>query len=103
MRIRERLEKLLDEGFDASKDFLDKAKEKTKDMGEKGVRKMEVMRLEHQAEKLFAQLGTKVFEIFVEKKQETISQNTASIKSLMQQLVDIDKKIEDKEKRIADL
>ena len=34
MKIRERLEKFLDEGMEASKEFLQKAKETTKDMGE---------------------------------------------------------------------
>ena len=97
MGIRDRLAKALDEGLDASKDFLQKAKEKAQDLGEKGSHKLEIMKLEHQAEKKFALLGTNVFETLVEKNQETVSKGTPAIKALIQDLIEIEKKIDEHE------
>ena len=97
MGIRERLEKVIDDGLDASKDFLKKAKDKAQDLGEKGSHKLEIMKLEHQAEKKFALLGANVFETLVEKKQETVSKSTPVMKALIQDLIEIEKKIDEYE------
>ena len=97
MGIRERLEKVIDDGLDASKDFLKKAKDKAQDLGEKGSHKLEIMKLEHQAEKKFALLGANVFETLVEKKQDTVSKSTPVMKALIQDLIEIEKKIDEYE------
>ena len=42
MKFRERMEKIFKEGIETSKDVLEKAKEKTKEAGEKGALKIKI-------------------------------------------------------------
>jgi hypothetical protein len=97
MGFFERSKKLINEGMMSTKDVLDKAKEKTKELGEKGVAKFEIMQLEKQAEKRFAEIGRHVYEVLIKEGQQTISKGTAEIKRLLQEIEELENTIDEKE------
>ena len=79
---------------------LEKAGEKTKELGEKGVAKFEISQLERQAEKRFAQIGRHVYEVLVKEGQQTISAGTTEIKKLLNEVDEIEKMIDEKEDQL---
>jgi hypothetical protein len=98
MSFWDRSKNLLNQGVMSSREIFEKAREKTKELGEKGVTKFEIAQLEKQAEKRFAQIGRKVYEILVKESQQTVSRGTVEIKKLLQEVGDIEKTIDEKEK-----
>ncbi len=103
MSFRERMEKFLQKSVETSKEVLGKAKEKTREAGEKGALKIKIKKLENQAEKKLTMLGSKVYELLVEKGQSTISKGTADIKPLLSEIGDLEKDIEENEKQLKKL
>jgi hypothetical protein len=84
----------------STREVLDKAKDKTKELGEKGVVKFEIMQLEKQAEKRFAEIGRHVYEVLVKEGQQTISKGTTEIKATLQEKEEIERAIDDREKEL---
>ena len=103
MGFRERMQDTISQGLKASRDLFDKAKDKAKDLGEKGVLKIEITQLENQAEKLLAKLGSAVFVTLVEEGHNTVSQNTPEVKELLSEISDVRKRIEAKEKALKEI
>lgn len=97
MAFWDKMKKVVKEGLMTSKEVLEKAKDKTKELGEKGATKFELMQLEKQAEKRFCQIGTHVYEVLVKEGQQTISKGTPEIKKLLQEIEEIEKNIDKKE------
>ena len=97
MSFLKRMEEIIDKGVSTSKEVLGKAKVKTKELGEKGTLKVKIMQLEKQAEKNFAKLGTKVYEILVIMEKNTVSKSTPDIKAIIQDITQIEKKIDENE------
>jgi hypothetical protein len=100
MGFWERSKDLLGQGLMSTKEILEKAGEKTKDLGEKGVIKFEIAQLEKQAEKRFAQIGRHVYEVLVKEGQQTISAGTTEIKKLLNEADEIEKTIDEKEEKL---
>ena len=102
MGFKERMQETINQGLKSSRELFDKAKEKAKDIGEKGVLKLEISQLESQAEKLLARLGTTVYQVMVEEGQNTISHSTASVKELLADISDVRSRIEEKENQLKE-
>ena len=102
MGFKDRMQETINQGLKSSRELFDKAKEKAKDIGEKGVLKLEISQLESQAEKLLARLGATVYQVMVEESQNTISHSTASVKELLADISDIKNRIEEKEKLLKE-
>ena len=100
MAFWDKMKKAVKEGLMTSKDVLEKAKDKTKELGEKGATKFEIMQLEKQAEKRLCQIGTQVYEVLVKEGQQTISKGTPEIKKLLQEIENIEKNIDKKEEEL---
>jgi hypothetical protein len=96
MDFWERTRQTLNKGLDNSKDLFSKARERAKDLSEKGILKFEIMQLENQAEKLIGKIGTRTYEALVKEGQNTVSQNTSGIKELILEVEDVRKRIEEK-------
>ena len=103
MSFWERMQQVIDQGIETSKDVLNKAKEKAKDLGEMGILKYDIMKLEKQAERDFLLLGSKVFELFVEKKEETIQRDNEDINDVIDDIISIQKKIDEKEEELKNI
>jgi len=102
MTFTDKMKQLVEHGVSASKDIVVKAGSKAQDLGEKGVRKFEILQLEGQVKKLIAQLGAEVYATFAEKDQLHISRDNPVIHSLMQQIADLKRIIEKREKELED-
>jgi heme oxygenase len=100
MGFWERSKDLLSQGVLSTKEIFEKATEKSKELGEKGVAKFEIAQLEKQAEKRFAQIGRHVYEVLVKEGQQTISDGTTEIKNLLQEVDEIEKTIDEKEEKL---
>lgn len=100
MGFWERSKDLLNQGVLSTKEIFEKATEKSKELGEKGVAKFEIAQLEKQAEKRFAQIGRHVYEVLVKEGQQTISDGTTEIKNLLQEVDEIEKTIDEKEEKL---
>lgn len=100
MGFWERSKGLVSQGVLSTKEIFEKAKEKSKELGEKGVAKFEIAQLENQAEKRFAQIGRHVYEVLVKDGQQTISSGTTEIKKLLQDVDEIEKTIDEKEEQL---
>ncbi len=98
MGFWERMEETINQGIRSSKEILGKAREKAKDLGEKGVLKFEIMQLEKQAEKKLARLGARVYEKLEIKNQATVSREI--LKDLLQDILDLKHRIEEKEESL---
>jgi hypothetical protein len=99
MGFRERMDEIINQGVSSSRDLLDKAKEKAKDLGERGILKYELLQLEKQAEKLLAKLGGRVYEKLVSKDQATVSRE--AVRDLLADLSDLKQRIEEKEELLS--
>ena len=100
MGFWERSKALLNQGVLSTKEILEKATEKSMELGEKGVAKFEIAQLENQAEKRFAQIGRHVYQVLVKEGQQTISDGTTEIKKLLQDVDEIEKTIDEKEEKL---
>ncbi|MFW6139357.1 MAG: hypothetical protein ACOC7U_09300 [Spirochaetota bacterium] len=97
MGFLDRIREAVNQGLLTSREVFEKAGEKTKELGEKGAVRFELMQLENQAHKRFAKIGTRVYEILVKKGRNTVSKSTPEIKALLQEIEELEKKIEQKE------
>ena len=86
MSFAERMKDMIDKGLVASRDFAKKAGEKAKELGEKGVLKLEIAQLESRAEKLVAKLGAEVYASMVDRNVATVSRDTAAISSILKEI-----------------
>jgi len=103
MGFWERMEEIINKGITTTRDVLDKARDKTKELGEKGSLKFQMMQLESQAEKRFAQLGSKVFELLVKEGKNTVSKSTEEIKSIIDEIKQLEEKIDGIEEKMKKL
>ncbi len=100
MTLWTRIEKVMEQGLDASRGVLDKARGGAKDLGEKGVLKFDLIQLERQSAKLMTRLGAEVYDALSKRNQNTVSRNTAGVKELVAELADLERRIKDKEQAL---
>jgi uncharacterized protein Yka (UPF0111/DUF47 family) len=103
MTFRQRMEEAINKGLKTSLDVLEKAKDKTVELGEKGAKKFEIMKLEHRVEKQFAELGACVYEMFTEKKLDTIAKDNEEIGRFINEISNLERQIDDTEKTMKKL
>jgi hypothetical protein len=101
MTFAERMKDMIDRGVAASRDLAKKASGKAKELGEKGVIKIEIAQLESHAEKLVAKLGAEVYASMVDRNVQSVSRDTATINTILKEIEDLRSSIEKKEKEYA--
>ena len=92
MSFWDRMEQIVNQGLESSRDILGKAKEKAKDLGEMGLLRYEITQIERQAEKKFSQLGAAVYEMLVLKDQATVSKE--AVKELLDDVQEFKNRLE---------
>jgi hypothetical protein len=92
MSFWDRMEQVVNQGLESSREVLTKAKEKAKDLGEKGLLRYEISQIERQAEKKFSQLGATVYEKLVLKDQATVSRE--SVKEYLDDIQELKNRLE---------
>ena len=78
MSFWDRMEEVVNQGLESSREAIGKAKEKARDLGEKGLLRYEISQIERQAEKKFSQLGAAAYEKLVVKDQATVSREAVA-------------------------
>ena len=97
MGFWERSKQLLSKGVVSTKDIIENAAQKTKELGEKGVARVTITQLERQVENRLAQVGRHVYQILVKEGQQTISKGTDEIKVLLEEVEKLEKEIDERE------
>jgi hypothetical protein len=97
MTFIERMKELLDQGVTASKDFAVKAGAKAQDLGERGVLMVEIKQLESQAQKLIGRLGTEAYQCFAERGEQSLSADSAPVKTILSDIAAARESIEKKD------
>lgn len=110
MSLWNRIEKVLEQGLETSREVIDKARsgakdlgESAKDLGEIGVLKFDVLQLERQSAKTLSRLGHEVYEAFGERGEHTISKDADGVRELLDELLDIERRIHEKERAIVEV
>ena len=103
MDFMERLQKTMNEGLDTSRKVLQQARDKTLDLGDKGVLKFEILQLENQAEKLMGKLGAAVYKTFTEDENATINKNTPEIEQIINEITKVRERIAEKENLLKNI
>ena len=86
MAFSEKVMDVFDQCMDAAKEFVLKAGEKAKDLGERGVLMFETKQIEAKAKKLLCRLGNETFKAFAEQERDSIDREDPAIKSLVTEL-----------------
>lgn len=95
--VLETIKKMLEKGLDVSKDLLVKAGDKMQDLGEKGSLKVEILKIDHQIEKKFIELGKKTFEILSAGGIRAVDKSDSEINTLISEINSLNAKKEEKE------
>ena len=98
MSFWDRMDGAINKGISSSKEALGRAKDKAKDLGEKGLLKWEIIQLEKQAEKSFAKLGVQVYNVMIINGQGQVAK--ADLEGILADLSDFKGRIEEKEKEL---
>jgi hypothetical protein len=100
MGFWERSKQLLSKGVVSTKEIIEGAAEKSKELGEKGVARVTIVQLERQIENRLAQIGRHVYQVLVKDGQQTISKGTDEIKALIQEVEQFENDIDEAETRL---
>jgi hypothetical protein len=94
----DRVEKAVNQGLESSREAVGKAKDKARDLGEKGLLRYEMLQLEREAGRKLSQLGVQVYERLGERGQATVSRE--AVAELLEEISELKQRIEQKEKAI---
>jgi hypothetical protein len=97
MAFSDKLQEMLNQGMELSKDFLDKAGAKAKELGELGVMKWEIIQLRGQMKKVAAQLGAAVYSTLMEEGQKSLSADSPAIQDSLVKLDQLMKDVNERE------
>jgi peptidoglycan hydrolase CwlO-like protein len=100
MSFGDKLKGYLGKGMETTRDLMAKAGAKAQDLGEKGVLKLEIAQLQSQIQKLLSRLGSEVYASFVEKGVASISSSEPEIASIIAQIGELKKSIEEREHQL---
>jgi hypothetical protein len=101
MDFKKRMEELLDKGIEGTKDLWDKAKEKAKDLSQRGMLTFEISQLERQARTELARLGSLVYDTLG--KGNAFDAEDAQVKKVVGDLRALNAKIDGKEEELKKL
>jgi hypothetical protein len=103
MAFMEKVKEAFKKGAVASRGLANKAGRKVTDLGNMGVLKIEGVELKSQLESLMARLGTEVYESLVEKKHATVSADTRSVRSTLNDIGALRSSIAKKEREFRSI
>jgi hypothetical protein len=103
MELWDRLSNALDKGFQSSKELFEKAGDRARDLGERGVVRFEIMQLESQVEKLIGKLGARAYELFIKEGKASVTKSSAGVKDLLEQIAGLEARITEKESALAQM
>lgn len=98
MEFQDRMKQLFERGLAGSKEALSEAGKRMGELGEKGMLRFEISHLESQAEKLFAKLGTRIYDRRkVGGNQARVDLNEPEVQELLREIDELEERIRSKE------
>lgn len=101
MGFWDRIDDLVNQGLSSSRELLNQAKEKAKDLGEKGLLKYEIAQLERQAREKLTQLGRRVYGDLTEGGQAAVSRG--ALQDLLNEIHELKARVEEKERDLKQI
>ena len=101
MGFWDRFDDLVNQGFSSSRELLKQAKEKAKDLGEKGLLKYEISQLERQAREKLTLLGMRTYEGFMERGDDSLARD--DFRELLGEIQELRQRVESKERELKQL
>ena len=83
------VERAVNQGLKGSRDALDRARSKARELGERGALRLDLLQLERQRARLLEQLGALIHDRLGVQGQATVSRGTPGVKDLMAQIDDL--------------
>jgi len=97
------VEHAVSHGIKGSRDALDRARLKARELGERGALRLDLMQLERQRTRMFEKLGMVIQERLEVRGQATVSQGTPGVKALLEQIADITERCVEKREALEKL
>lgn len=83
------VERAVNQGLKGSRDALDRARSKARELGERGALRLDLLQLERQRGRLLEELGALIHDRLGSQGQATVSRGTPGVKDLMMQIDDV--------------
>ena len=83
------VERAVNQGLRGSRDALDRARSKARELGERGALRLDLLQLERQRSRLLEELGQLIHDRLGTQGQATVSHGTPGVKDLMAQIDDL--------------
>lgn len=83
------VERAVNQGLRGSRDALDRARSKARELGERGALRLDLLQLERQRSRLLEELGELIHERLGTHGQATVSHGTPGVKDLMARIDDL--------------
>lgn len=83
------VERAVNQGLRGSRDALDRARSKARELGERGALRLDLLQLERQRTRLLEELGALIHDRLGVQGQATVSRGTAGVKDLLLQIDDV--------------
>lgn len=99
--IKEQVKDYLDKGIAVSMKAIEKTGNKVQELGEIGVLRYELEKLNSREKKLFHELGKTVYSVFSKDKKDSLPFDDENISGLLKEIVEIEKDIK-KNKKLID-
>lgn len=97
MSIYEKIQEGLNTGVEASRQFLEKAKNTAIDLEETSVKKLDLVSLKQQKKELTNKLGKVAFEAFILNEKKSLTLSSSGVEQIVEKLKTINTKIQEKE------
>ena len=97
------VERAVNQGLRGSRDALDRARSKARELGERGALRLDLLQLERQRARLLEELGELIHDRLGAHGQATVSQGTPGVKDLMAQIDDLNERCAAKRQALEQL
>ena len=97
MAFWDSLKDFMDKSIEASGKVLNEFGEKTKELGQKGVIKLEIAQLKNQFKQQSGRLGLAVYELFTKDDKESVTRRNAAVVPILEKMQELEKLIAKKE------
>ncbi len=102
MDFLERMKQAVDKGVEASKGFFGKAGETAKDLGAKGVLRLEIRELEGRAKKELSKLGHLVYDHFAVQEKASVTAKNSDVSAIIDEISHIKDEIQKREEKLSE-
>ncbi len=94
MAFLEKMKEYFDKGIEVSKDAISKASDAVQDFGDKSVVKIEIKQLESKLNKEYLSLGTQVYNLYLQNKDEPLKYDNAFVSGVIAEITRLTEEIE---------